>query len=78
VVLLESIHRIVKTLTALTELAPEREVVIAREITKVHEETLRGTAAELIELMQGSRLKGELVLLLRGNTETRRKKVHGS
>lgn len=66
VVMLESCHRIRKTLAALVEVAPERELAIAREITKLHEETLRGTAAELLEVMDGPRLKGELVLLARG------------
>ncbi len=66
VVVLESIHRIRKTLAALDELAPARELAIAREITKLHEETLRGTAAELLEEMTGPRLKGELVLVIRG------------
>jgi 16S rRNA (cytidine1402-2'-O)-methyltransferase len=66
VILLESCHRIRSTLAALAELAPGRELAVAREITKVHEETLRGTAAELLDRMTGNRLKGELVLLLRG------------
>jgi 16S rRNA (cytidine1402-2'-O)-methyltransferase len=48
------------------EVAPERQLAIAREITKLHEETLRGTAAELTALMTGSRLKGELVLVMEG------------
>jgi 16S rRNA (cytidine1402-2'-O)-methyltransferase len=66
VIALESCHRILKSLTAINELAPERELAIAREITKVHEETLRGTAAQLTEMMTGPRLKGELVLLIHG------------
>lgn len=66
VVMLESCHRIRKTLEALAAADPERELVVAREITKVHEETLRGTAAQLLDAMTGSRLKGELVLLARG------------
>ena len=45
---------------------------MAREITKLHEETPRGTAAELLEIMNGSRLKGELVLVVSG-TGSRRK-----
>lgn len=66
VVMLESIHRIRKTLEALQELAPDREAAVVREITKIHEEVLRGTAADLLLEMDGPRLKGELVLLLRG------------
>ena len=66
VVVLESCHRITTTLDMLAEVAPLRPLVIAREITKLHEETLRGTAAELLKLMTGRRLKGELVLLIQG------------
>jgi 16S rRNA (cytidine1402-2'-O)-methyltransferase len=66
VVLLESVHRIRKTLAVLAELAPDRELAVAREITKLHEECLHGTATELLEVIDGPRLKGELVLLMRG------------
>lgn len=66
VLVLESCHRIRSTLEILAELAPDRTLAIAREITKLHEETPRGTAAELLEIMVGSRLKGELVLVIQG------------
>lgn len=66
VIALESVHRILSTLEMLEALAPGRTLAIAREITKLHEETLRGTAAELAALMTGRRLKGELVLVLAG------------
>lgn len=68
VIALESCHRILKSLVAIKELDPEREIAIAREITKVHEETLHGTAEQLIEIMTGPRLKGELVLLIHGKS----------
>jgi 16S rRNA (cytidine1402-2'-O)-methyltransferase len=66
VIFLESCHRIASTLEILAETAPQRRLAIAREITKLHEETLRGTAPELVPLMTGKRLKGELVLVLEG------------
>lgn len=68
VVLLESCHRVRRTLEALAELAPARELAVVREITKVFEETLRGTPAELAAAMTGPRLKGELVLIVRGTS----------
>ncbi len=71
VLLLESCHRITSTLEILTELAPTRIMAVAREITKLHEETLRGTAAELLKVMTGRRLKGELVLVLQGQSQAR-------
>ena len=69
VICLESCHRIVSTLEILAERDPHRQVAVAREITKLHEETLRGTAPELLPLMTGARLKGELVLVLQGAAE---------
>lgn len=71
VIVLESVHRIGSTLEILAELAPERELAICREMTKVHEETLRGTAGELLAQLTGPRRKGELVLVLRGTTKPR-------
>jgi 16S rRNA (cytidine1402-2'-O)-methyltransferase len=65
-VVLESCHRACTTLRVLAELAPDREIALAREITKLHEETLRGTPAQVLALMTGPRLKGELVIVLRG------------
>jgi len=72
-VLLESCHRIRSTLEAVQELDPARELAVAREITKLHEETLRGPAEDLLRLLTGPRLRGELVLLVRGTGERRQK-----
>ncbi len=66
VLILESCHRIRSTLEILTEVGPERSLAIAREITKLHEEVPRGTAAELLVYMVGRKLKGELVLVMQG------------
>ena len=74
-VLLESCHRIRSTIETLLELDPLREVAVAREITKLHEETLRGTADDLLRLLTGPRLRGELVLVIRGTGERRQKEV---
>ncbi len=67
VVLYESPHRILKTLETLAEVLPEREICLARELTKAHEEFLRGTAEEVLRrLRERPRVKGEFVLILRG------------
>ncbi len=66
VLILESCHRIRSTLEILAAEAPDRTLAIAREITKLHEETPRGTATELLEFMVGRKLKGELVLVMQG------------
>lgn len=73
VIILESVHRIRSTLDLVATLAPAREVAVCREMTKLHEETLRGTAAEVRDRLTGARLKGELVLLLRGTLARPRK-----
>ncbi len=44
----------------------EREVVVARELTKLHEEIARGTAAALRERFGSSAVRGEIVILVRG------------
>lgn len=59
----ETPHRICKVLDILVELAPDKEIVIGREITKKFEEFLRGSAVELLHRCKSKPLKGELVIL---------------
>jgi 16S rRNA (cytidine1402-2'-O)-methyltransferase len=66
VLIFESCHRIRSTLEILAELAPDRILAVVREITKIHEESLRGNAGQLLDIMTGRRLKGELVMVLQG------------
>lgn len=62
----ESPHRIVETLTDVLEVMGNRRVVLARELTKKFEEYIRGTVEEV--LSDTSNLKGEMVLILEGDT----------
>lgn len=64
IVLYEAPHRIVESLRDLHEVLGEREIVIAREVTKVHEEFLRGTVAEVRDLLRKSAPKGELTVIV--------------
>lgn len=64
----EAPHRIVKMLGAVLEVMGDRQCCIAREITKVHEEFLRGTVSELIAALQ-EEARGEMVVVLEGNTQ---------
>lgn len=64
----ESPHRIQETLFDMYEILGNREVSIAREITKLHEEYIRGKLKELIEI-DSSTLKGEMVIVVEGNKE---------
>jgi 16S rRNA (cytidine1402-2'-O)-methyltransferase len=63
-VLYESPYRIDKLLGELNLLAPDRDVVLARELTKKFEEYLRGKPAQLLALVQNRSLKGEFVVLV--------------
>jgi 16S rRNA (cytidine1402-2'-O)-methyltransferase len=63
-VLYESPYRIEKLLGELNEVFPERQVVLARELTKKFEEYLRGSPAELIETLRTRATKGEFVVLI--------------
>ena len=60
----ESPYRITKLLGELAELAPAREVVLARELTKKFEQIQRGTATELLERYGEKKPKGEFVVLV--------------
>ena len=61
----ESPHRIIETLNDLGEALPGRSVAVTRELTKLHEEVLRGTASEIAEqLAARASVKGEITLLV--------------
>jgi len=62
----ESPRRVGATLAVLAELDPERPVVVARELTKVHEEVVRGSAAELAGRYASEAPRGEIVLVVGG------------
>jgi 16S rRNA (cytidine1402-2'-O)-methyltransferase len=63
-VLYESPYRIEKLLVELNEVFPERQVVLARELTKKFEEFLRGKPAELLAIAKKRSLKGEFVVMV--------------
>src|SRR5262249_19374074 len=65
IVLYEAPHRIRETLEDIVLiLGPQRPVVIARELTKVHEEFIRATASEVRKLLQDREIKGEITLMI--------------
>jgi 16S rRNA (cytidine1402-2'-O)-methyltransferase len=67
----ESPQRLLSTLQALHQLAPDRPLVVARELTKKFEEIKRGLPADLIEYWENHPLKGEIVLLIAGQTQSK-------
>ena len=67
IVLYESPHRILKTLNQLSEfMGGERNASVSREISKIHEETLRGTLAELSDHFEKNTPRGEFVIVVAG------------
>ena len=65
-VFFESPHRLTKTLMAAINILPDRQLCVARELTKKFEEFRRGTAADLFRHYQAHPPKGEIVLLVQG------------
>jgi 16S rRNA (cytidine1402-2'-O)-methyltransferase len=62
----ESPYRLTKTLAACIEIMPDRQLCVARELTKKFEEFHRGTASELLMHYQAHPPKGEIVLMISG------------
>ncbi|MCX6093789.1 MAG: 16S rRNA (cytidine(1402)-2'-O)-methyltransferase [Candidatus Bipolaricaulota bacterium] len=66
-VVYESPHRLFETLEILADSLPQRRIVLARELTKLHEEFLRGTAAEVLNVLRArGEVRGECVLIIGG------------
>ena len=61
----ESPFRVRKSLGLMAEVLPERQVTVTRELTKVHEEVLRGTASQVLAAL-GDRARGEFTLVISG------------
>ncbi len=64
IVAYESPRRLARTLALLAEREPERRVAVCRELTKLHEEVVRGAAAELATRYDADPARGEIVLVL--------------
>lgn len=66
IVFFEATNRIVATLTAIRDVVGERPAAVARELTKIYEEVIRGTLSEIIGQVEESPPKGEAVIILGG------------
>ena len=64
----EAPHRLLNTLGDLLNILGDLEIAIARELTKVHEEFVRGTLSEVIDALADRDIKGEIVLIVQGAT----------
>ena len=68
IVIYESPRRLKATLEDINEIVPDRQLVICRELTKLYEETFRGTAAQSINHF--STVRGEFVIVIKGATKS--------
>jgi 16S rRNA (cytidine1402-2'-O)-methyltransferase len=62
----ESPRRVLKTLEDMLEILGDRTAAICRELTKLHEEVIRGRISEVLEAIRGRELKGEVCILVTG------------
>lgn len=67
IVIFEGPHRVLKTLRDLRDTLGDRKAAIGRELTKVHEEFIRGNLSDLIANFNERKPKGEFVILIEGN-----------
>lgn len=63
----EAPHKIVDTLECIREVFGDRNVCLARELTKVHEDFVRGTVSEVLEKIE---LKGEMIVIVQGASQS--------
>lgn len=72
-IMYEAPHRIEKMLQSCLDVLGNRHICIARELTKVHEEFIRGTISEILPI--ASELKGEIVVVIEGNQDNYEKDI---
>jgi 16S rRNA (cytidine1402-2'-O)-methyltransferase len=71
IIFYESPHRIIETLKDISDILGDREMVLARELTKIYEEVLRGRVSEIQNQITGRKIKGEITLVISGKTRKR-------
>ena len=69
IIIFESPHRLLKTLKELHDKLGERPVVVARELTKLYEEIIRGNFDSIIEYFESKKVKGEIVIIIGRNDD---------
>jgi 16S rRNA (cytidine1402-2'-O)-methyltransferase len=69
IILHEAPHRIFNSLKDILEILGDRRMALARELTKIHEEFLRGKISDIIKAIEGRAIKGEITLVIEGRKE---------
>ena len=68
-IIYEAPHKLINTLEELKDIIEERKVVVAKELTKIHEEFIRGSIEQVLEKLQNP--KGEFIVLIEANNTDR-------
>lgn len=68
-VIYESPRRVAEALEDILDVLGDIDIIMARELTKIHEEFMRGKASAVLQALEGREIKGEVVLILRTNEE---------
>jgi 16S rRNA (cytidine1402-2'-O)-methyltransferase len=66
----EAPHKLKATLESMLEVLGDRQIVLARELTKIHEEYIRGSLSTILEQL-GDTIKGEFVIIVDGNSQSK-------
>lgn len=74
IIFYEAPHRLIKTLKDILALWGDRRIALARELTKKHEEVLRGTISQILSTLEGKEIKGEITLVIEGRLREEKKK----
>ncbi len=77
IIIYESPHRILKTLNELLEHFGDRQIAVAKELTKIYEEFFRGKISEVLKKLTPDKVKGEFVIVISGKDKNRKKAEDG-
>jgi len=72
IVFYEAPHRILETISDIKEIFGERKAALVKEISKIHEEVLRGTVSEILSILEKTTIAGEYVIVLEGRVEEKK------
>ncbi len=75
VVIYEAPHRIIETLKEISEIFHGRKAAIVKEITKLHEEVIRGNFPDILDNIMGTKIAGEYVLVIEGLSPVQNKNI---
>lgn len=69
IILFESPYRLLPALKDIMEIIGDRRIVLTRELTKIYEEVIRGRVSEVIDRIEGKRIRGEVTIIIEGARE---------